>query len=48
MYRPLMEGKVTMTELKTVVTFQDLSEINALLDMKQDMEQHSRDMAKGG
>jgi hypothetical protein len=38
MYRPLLEGKVTMTELKTCITCQDLFEINALLDMQNDIK----------
>ncbi len=38
MYRPLLAGKVTMTELKTCITLIDLFEINALLDMQEDIK----------
>jgi hypothetical protein len=39
MYRPLLKNKVTMTELKTCVTIYDLMEINALLDMEDDIQE---------
>ncbi len=42
-----MEGKVTMTELKTILTFDDLYEINALLDMEHDIKQYRHDTADG-
>ena len=32
-----MEGKITMTELKTCITINEILEINALLDMEQDI-----------
>lgn len=38
MYRPLFESKVTMAELNTCVTINDLFEINALLDMQADIK----------
>jgi hypothetical protein len=38
-----MEGKVTMTELKTILTMDDLFEINALLDMEQDIKQNRQE-----
>lgn len=38
MYRPLLEGKVTFTELNTCITIDDLFEINALLDMQADIK----------
>ncbi len=38
MYRPLLEGKLTFTELNTCVTIDDLFEINALLDMQADIK----------
>jgi hypothetical protein len=38
MYRPLLANKVSMTELKTCVTINDLLEINALLDMQEDIK----------
>ena len=39
MYRPLLAGKVTMAELKACITVNDLFEINALLDMQEDIKQ---------
>ena len=36
-----MEGKITMTELKSIVTIEEVMEINALLDMTQDIEIHN-------
>lgn len=41
-----MEGKVTMTELKSIISFDELMEINALLDMKQDLEIESQKVAE--
>lgn len=38
MYRPLLAGKISMTELKTCITINDLFEINALLDMQEDIK----------
>lgn len=38
MYRPLLSEKVTMMELKTCITVNDLFEINALLDMQEDIK----------
>ena len=38
MYRPVFEGKVTMAELDTCITINDLFEINALLDMQVDIK----------
>lgn len=38
MYRPLLAGKINMTELKTCITINDLFEINALLDMQEDIK----------
>ncbi len=38
MYRPLLSGKITMMELKTCITVNDLFEINALLDMQEDIK----------
>jgi len=38
MYRPVFEGKVTMAELDTCITINDLFEINALLDMQADIK----------
>lgn len=38
MYRPLLANKITMTELKTCITLDDLFEINALLDMQEDIK----------
>lgn len=38
-WRPIMAGKVTLTEVKTgLATVEDLAAINALLDMQSDIE----------
>jgi predicted NUDIX family phosphoesterase len=38
MYRPLLAGKVTLTELKTTASVEELLKINALLDMEEDIK----------
>jgi hypothetical protein len=38
MYRPLLANKVTLTELNSIVTVGELFEINALLDMQEDIK----------
>jgi len=38
MYRPLLANKVTFTELTSCITINDLFEINALLDMQDDIK----------
>lgn len=43
LYRPLLEGKLTMTELKTTVTIEEVLEINALLDMERDMKAYAQE-----
>ena len=37
LYRPVFENKITMHELKTCVTIEEVFEINALLDMQEDI-----------
>jgi hypothetical protein len=44
MYRPLLEGKVSMTELKTCLTCYDLFEINAYMDMQNDIKLHNQEL----
>ncbi len=38
LYRPLLDNKVTFTELNTWLTIEDVLEINALLDMQADIK----------
>lgn len=44
MYRPLLENKVTMSELNSCLTCDDLFEINALLDMQNDIKLHNQEI----
>lgn len=40
LYRPVLEKVLTMHELKTSVTIDEVFEINALLDMQIDMKNY--------
>ena len=43
LYRPVLENKVTMTELKTILTISEVLKINALLDMESDMKAQAQE-----